>query len=112
MPCLCGDTQCPSCGPAQGCATTSPDQAFFDHLAVRFPDLDLEQLDAVVGCAIERGYNGTPINYDTLFATFPVLMPYRLSQVQPLIAFCMRIGQVMKQDDDRIDARYAALEEE
>lgn len=49
MPCMCGDTQCPSCGRAQG-TYEEPDEAVCDecgHPVVRH--------DAKEGCTFERG---------------------------------------------------------
>ena len=38
MPCLCGDTACPSCGPAQG--YNREEELFWDALYTRFPSFE------------------------------------------------------------------------
>ncbi len=61
MPCLCGDTACPSCGPAQGFDPRL--EAFWDKAFEKWPELQdavegplMSYLEDAFGFAIEFGY--------------------------------------------------------
>lgn len=111
--CICGDPMCGSCGPAQG--FNPAQERFYDHLYATHAwlnddNLDPDKISEVIDWAFEQGYEGKPVSYDELFPKFPCLMPYRLSQVVPLIAECLVAGQAQKAENDLENDLYADLD--
>lgn len=114
--CLCGDTSCPSCGPAQG---FNPSQeAFYDRMYDKFSfleDLDPDKVAEVVDHCFDLGYQGKELVWageGDLYELFPVLSTHRLSQVRPFATDCLAAGQAQKAENDQEAAMYASLEEE
>jgi hypothetical protein len=105
---MCGDPMCWSCGPAQGYDPKM--EALYERICKSHDWVDLDTMAEVIDFAFDMGYQGEPINHDNLFRTFPVLMPYRLSQVQPMIAEAMRFGIAEAKADRAEEEMYEKID--
>jgi len=114
--CLCGDTACASCGPAQGYDPAR--EAFVEKLYDKFSflgDLDPDKVAEVVEHCFDLGYRGEELAWageGDLYELFPVLGAHRLSQVRPFATDCLLAGQAQKAEIDQENAMYASLEAE